>query len=141
MDDSTLWWLLAGGAVALELITGTFVLLMLGLGMVAGALAAHAGANVATQLSLAAAVGGGAAIACYWLKKKHATGMPAGADPNMNLDIGETVQVARWHFDGTAQVKYRGAHWTAVQRPGNLPEAGPHRVAEIVGNRLLLEKI
>ncbi|MFZ2989079.1 NfeD family protein, partial [Ideonella sp.] len=29
MADSTIWWLLAGGAVALELVTGTFYLLML----------------------------------------------------------------------------------------------------------------
>ena len=47
MADSTLWWLLAGAAVAVELLTGTFYLLMLGIGVAAGALAAHAGAGIA----------------------------------------------------------------------------------------------
>ena len=32
MADSTLWWLLAGSAIALELFTGTFYLLMLAVG-------------------------------------------------------------------------------------------------------------
>ena len=43
MADSTLWWLAAGGLIAVELITGTFYLLMISLGLVAAALAAHAG--------------------------------------------------------------------------------------------------
>ena len=43
MEDSTLWWLAAGAAVIVELLTGTFYLLMLTLGLAAGALAAHAG--------------------------------------------------------------------------------------------------
>ena len=50
MSDSTLWWLLAGAAVALELFTGTFYLLMLAVGMAAAALAAHAGAGTPASL-------------------------------------------------------------------------------------------
>ena len=45
MADSTVWWLLAGAAVAVELMTGTFYLLMLAIGLAAAALAAHAGAG------------------------------------------------------------------------------------------------
>ena len=41
MAESTLWWLLAGGIVAAELLTGTFYLLMLALGVAAAAIAAH----------------------------------------------------------------------------------------------------
>ena len=45
MSDSTLWWLLAGSTVALELFTGTFYLLMLAVGMgmvvLVSALAGH----------------------------------------------------------------------------------------------------
>ena len=33
MAESTIWWLLAGAAVALELVTGTFYLLMLAVGL------------------------------------------------------------------------------------------------------------
>jgi len=28
-----------------------------------------------------------------------------------------------------------------ISRPGNLPSAGMHRVAEVVGNRLLVDKL
>ena len=34
MANSTLWWLLAGAAVALELLSGTVYLLLMGLGIV-----------------------------------------------------------------------------------------------------------
>ena len=62
MNDTTMWWVLAGTLVALELATGTFYLLMLGLGAVAGALAAMAGYNNSTQLVAAALVGGAGAL-------------------------------------------------------------------------------
>ena len=38
MAESTVWWLLAGVAVAAELVTGTFYLLMIALGLASGAL-------------------------------------------------------------------------------------------------------
>ena len=43
--------------------------------------------------------------------------------------------------DGTASVKYRGAQWTVIQRAGNPPIPGAYRVAELVGSRLLVEKV
>ncbi len=140
MSEPTLWWLLTGALVAIELLTGTFYLLMLAVGAVAAALAAHAGANLTTQLVLAAAVGGGA-VAVWHLKRTHRSGEPpAQANPNVNLDIGETVQISEWNPDGTASVQYRGAHWTAIHRTGVIPVPGAHRVAEMVGNRLLVDK-
>ena len=63
MSDSTLWWLLAGSTVALELFTGTFYLLMLAVGMAAGALAAHAGLGLVGQLIVAAITGCRASLA------------------------------------------------------------------------------
>ena len=140
MSEPTLWWLVTGCLVALELLTGTFYLLMLALGAVAAALTAQAGAGLATQLAVAALVGGGAVIAWHWKRMRRNNEPPAQANPNVNLDIGETVQVAAWDPDGTASVHYRGAHWTAIHRAGVVPAPGPHRVAEMVGNRLLLDR-
>jgi hypothetical protein len=65
---------------------------------------------------------------------------PAQSNANVNLDIGETVHIEAWNADGTADVHYRGARWTAIHRAGVLPSPGPHRVAELVGNRLLVDK-
>lgn len=141
MAESTIWWLLAGGAVVLELVTGTFYLLMLALGFAAAALAAHFGATAIVQTVLASVVGGGAVIAWYRIRSKHPKTLPAGANPDVNLDIGETVTVDSWNPDGTAQIHYRGAKWTVVHRPGAVPVSGPHRVAEVIGNRLLLDKL
>ncbi len=140
MAETTVWWLLTGGAIAIELLTGTFYLLMLAIGMAAAALSAHAGASGVVQLVVASIVGGGAVVAWH-LKKMRSPSEPlAQANPNVNMDVGETVMVTAWKPDGTADVNYRGAHWTAIHRPGVSPSAGLHRVAELVGNRLLVDK-
>ena len=140
MALSTVWWLLAGGAVAVELITGTFYLLMLSLGLAAAALAAHLEASLTVQMLAAALVGGGAVVAWYLRSRGHPSEPPAESNANVIMDIGETVQIAAWKPDGTADVQYRGAHWTAIHRAGISPSPGPHRVAELVGNRLLVDK-
>lgn len=141
METPTLWWLMTGVAVLAELLTGTFYLLMLALGLAAGALAAHAGLGTLAQTLSAAAVGMGAVLACYLLRKKPAGAPSARADRSVNLDVGETVTVAQWNPDGTATVRYRGTLWTAIHRPGVSPRPGAHRVVELVGNRLLVEPI
>lgn len=141
MADSTLWWLLVGSAVALELFTGTFYLLMLAIGLVGGALAAHAGAGLASQLTVAAVAGSAAVVACYLVKKRRAGDPSVRSMRSVNLDIGEILQIDEWNADGTASVRYRGAQWTVIQRPGNAPTPGSYRVAELVGNRLLVEKV
>ncbi|PQA75988.1 NfeD family protein [Rhodoferax sp. TS-BS-61-7] len=140
MSEPTLWWLVTGAIVVAELLTGTFYLLMLGLGAVAAALAAHLGASLTVQLVLASLVGGGAVVAWHLKRAAGRTEPPAQANPNVNLDIGETVQVSTWNADGTASVHYRGAQWTAMHRAGINPSPGAHRVAEMVGNRLLVDK-
>lgn len=141
MSDSTLWWLLTGAVVALELFSGTFYLLMLAVGMAAGALAAHAGAGTALQLIVAAAVGSAGVVAWYLAKKRKPSDPSARSLRSVNLDVGEVIQIDAWLPDGTASVRYRGAQWTAIQRPGNPATPGSYRVAELVGSRLLVEKV
>jgi membrane protein implicated in regulation of membrane protease activity len=140
MADSTLWWLLAGAAVAIELLTGTFYLLMLAFGMAAGALAAQAGASTPMQLFVAAVVGGGAVAAWHVVRRKHFS-TRRGANTNLNLDAGEAVQVEAWSPDNTSTVRYRGTVWTAVPVGGTPKGTGLHRVREVHGSRLVVEKV
>ncbi len=60
MTSWMLWLALAGALTILELFSGTFYLLMIALGMLAGALVAFAGAAETVQLLTAAAVGAAA---------------------------------------------------------------------------------
>jgi membrane protein implicated in regulation of membrane protease activity len=141
MADSTFWWSAAGIAVAVELATGTFYLLMLAIGLAAGALAAHAGAEMPVQMFVAAVVAGGAVAALRLQRRGSPKPKAARANPDVNPDIGETVQVEAWQPDGTAFVRYRGANWTVIAAPGAHHESGAHRVREVVGNKLVVEKI
>nr|WP_233167753.1 NfeD family protein [Xylophilus sp. ASV27] len=133
---------MAGAAVIAELLTGTVYLLLIGLGFCFAALAAHLGLSLPLQMVVAAVVGAGAVLIWRAIKRRQPTGPRPGANPNVNLDVGETVQIAQWEPDGTAFVHYRGARWTAMPRPGSAPGGtGAHRIVEVVGNRLVIEKI
>lgn len=138
LDNSTLWWLLAAALVALELISGSFYLLMLALGAAAGALAAHAGVGLSAQL-VSASVLGLLAVALWHGWRRRRAEPTARAQRSVNLDIGETIVVEAWH-QGMAEVKYRGAQWQAISRDP-LPTPGLHRVVELQGNRLILEPV
>ncbi|MEZ5644302.1 MAG: NfeD family protein [Burkholderiaceae bacterium] len=140
MADSTIWWLMSGAAVVLELLTGTFYLLMLAVGLAAGAVAAHVGMGLTGQLVLAAVVGSLTTAALYLRRRRHPADPSVRSMRSVNLDVGETVQIDNWQSDGTAIVRYRGAQWQAVTRSGQPEGAGRYRVAELVGNRLVVEK-
>jgi membrane protein implicated in regulation of membrane protease activity len=140
MEDSTIWWLLTGAAVALELLTGTFFLLMLAIGFGAGAVAAHLGLDLAAQFVAGAVVGGGAVVGWHKWRKVNRPALPASANQDMNLDIGQTVRVEHWEPNGTAHVKYRGADWSvslSAPSPGAAP--GPYRIVAVEGSRLIVE--
>ena len=137
----TLWWIAAGAAVAVELATGTFYLLMVALGLAAGAVAAHLGLAVAAQVVVAALVGGGATAVWHWRRFRQPQSAPSRENRDVNLDIGEHVNVRAWVDDGTARVNYRGSAWTARAAPGATPRSGEHRIVAVEGNWLVLEPL
>ena len=143
MDFSapTLWWVLAGVLVVAELLSGTFYLLMIALGAAAGALAAHAGVSTTAQIASAAVVAAGATAAWHFKRASQPRSAPASSNADVNLDIGQTVQVSAWSEDGTAQVSYRGATWQVRHAGAAAPEAGLHRIVAVHGNRLDLERV
>ncbi len=140
MAESTMWWVLAGVVIAVELVTGTFYLLMVSIGLMAAALSAHLGASTAAQYVVAALIGGGSVVAWRAYKQQQPSGLPASANHDVNMDIGETVHVEAWNPDGTSTVKYRGAQWNVSIAPGDTPTPGLHTVIEVIGSRLVVKK-
>lgn len=141
LDNSTLWWIAAGALVGIELLTGSFYLLMLALGMAASAIAAHLGLGSTAQWVVAALVGGGAAIVWHLKRPQASPTRHAGNNRDVNLDIGETVQVDRWETHRSTTVKYRGSAWSAIAaETGTAPSPGTHRIVEVRGSQLVIEK-
>ena len=141
MDESSIWWVLTGLAVAVELMTGTFYLLMFAVGLAAAAVAAHLGMNVTAQLVIAALIGGGAVVAWHFLRGKKMVGKKADFNSDVNMDIGQTVTVEAWQPDGTASIKYRGSSWTAQLQAGSATGAGSYTVEQVIGSRLIVKKL
>jgi len=135
---STFWWVAAGVAVAIELATGTFYLLMMAVGLAAAAVAAHLGASGSAQLVAAAVVGSGATATWHFKRARHPQSVVASENRDVNIDIGERVQVQDWSPQGDAKVNYRGSSWSARLRPGATALPGPHTVVAVEGNWLVL---
>ena len=110
-----LWliWIVAGFVlVTAELVTGTFYLLVVGLGAFAGALVAWLGGNTLVQAvsgSVVAIVG--ALAVHHW----HAAHRNADEGQANFLDRGQPVVLESWVDENgrIARVKYRGAWWDA----------------------------
>jgi len=144
MSDYTLWWLASGLAVIAELLTGTFYLLMLAVGLAAGAVAAHLGAGLTVQI-VVAAMAGGAGLALLYLQRQRRPAPPTiSANPDVNLDIGQHVDVDHWDAEGSTRVLYRGASWQARLKdfdPSLAPLAtGRYVIRAIEGSDLILSR-
>jgi membrane protein implicated in regulation of membrane protease activity len=138
LSSATWWWVAAGIAVAAELATGTFYLLMLALGLAAGAVTAHLGFGATAQIVVGALAAATATGLWHLKRARHPHSAPVAENRDVNLDIGERVQVDAWGSDGTARVQYRGTQWTARLQPGAAAASGTHRVAAVEGNWLVL---
>lgn len=133
---STWWWVLAGLMVLAELLSGTFYLLMMALGASAAALAAHAGVGLTAQVVAAALVGGGATAAWHLRRARQPRSAPADRNADVNLDIGQTVDVNHWDGEGRARVPYRGASWAVRHTGDGQPTLGEHVIVAVHGNEL-----
>ena len=138
LSASSFWWVAAGVMVAAELVTGTFYLLMIALGLAGAAIAAHLGLAATAQAVIGALVGGGATALWHWHRASQPRSAPARENRDVNLDIGEPVHVDHWEADRTARVSYRGSQWTARLQDGADVASGEHVVVAVEGNWLVL---
>ena len=122
MQDYLIWTILGFVLVIVELMTGTFYLLVLGVGALFAALAAWLGAPFLIQVAVAGVI---ASVGTWLVQKWHATQRKDG-DQSNTLDVGQMVTVTNWinRAEGMLRVKYRGTDWDARIKPGDLVAAG-----------------
>jgi membrane protein implicated in regulation of membrane protease activity len=129
-----MWWIAAAALVAAELLTGTFYLLVVGVALAFGGVAAWFDVSVPLQWLIAAALGViGTVLLQRW--KRNLT-LRTPAQPG--LDIGQMVQVQSWGPDGTARVAYRGSTWDAELATTGVPQAKTMYIAAMRGSVLIL---
>lgn len=138
MADWMIWFSLAGILVISEMFSGTFYLLMIGIGLAAGGLAAWAGADGGMQLAVAALIGIVATTALRRSRWGQFAKIDAARDPNVNLDIGQTLVIDAWDDTGSARVMYRGALWDVELDQGAEAQPGMFVIREVRGNRLVV---
>ena len=105
-------WVLAGLLlVVVELMTGTFYLLILGIAAMIGALIAYLDQPFWMQALIAAI----AAIAGGALVNRYHRAANASSPKDISNDIGEKVTIESWVSEAQrlARVRYRGTIWDA----------------------------
>jgi membrane protein implicated in regulation of membrane protease activity len=131
------WWIGAGVLVVLELISGTFYLLMIALGCVAAAIAQLAGVTADLQFAIAAVVALAAVLLLRRSRFGRRTRKEASKNPDVNLDIGQTLSVPAWH-ERRARANYRGAAWDVELAAGEPEDAQLYEIAEMRGSCLVV---
>jgi len=127
------WFVLALVLLGLEMMTGTFYLLVVSVAMTVGGLAALLGLGIPWQLTLCAvAVIAGTFILRRWKKPRGGAGLDSG------LDVGQPVRVLTWNENGSARVVYRGAEWNAEPESADMPRDGALYIKAVRGSSLVL---
>lgn len=130
-------WLVAGFAlVIVELMTGTFYLLIFGVATLLAAAVAWAGASFQTQAIVAAI----AAIVGSFVVRQRRLSLQGTGD-NTPMDVGQAVVFETWVDEASrvARVRYRGAPWEAEVTAGATPAAGNMlTISDVRGNRLVV---
>ncbi|AGW90631.1 MULTISPECIES: NfeD family protein [Cupriavidus] len=133
-----IWFVAAVVLVIVEMNTGTFYLLMVAVGLAAGGVGALLGLSPAAQTLVAALV---AAVLIVGLRRTRFGKLRRGnaaVDPNVNLDIGQELDVPAWDANGRARVPYRGADWTVELAPDCTAAPGRYRIVAVRGSTLVV---
>jgi membrane protein implicated in regulation of membrane protease activity len=136
--DISLAWLIAGFAlIIVELVTGTFYLLVLGIAALVGAGVGYASGAFVWQAISAAMV---AVAGLAWVYRYKQTLMPKRMQ---GLDFGQPAAFETWvnRDTGQARVKYRDALWDAQVAGDAAGESGEILyINSVDGNTLKVSK-
>jgi membrane protein implicated in regulation of membrane protease activity len=139
MTPTTIWIALAAFLAVMEMMTGTFYLLVAAFGFAAAALVAAFYGSMAVQIVAAAVVSliGWAIVYKFTQSYAHAD---ARSNPDVNPDIGATVRISAINTDGSLTVHYRGTNWLAVVEHGAPDQEKDYKVIRVEGSKLILEQ-
>jgi membrane protein implicated in regulation of membrane protease activity len=128
-----MWWIAAAALIAAELLTGTFYLLVIGLAVACGGIAAWFASGIAVQWLTAGVLGvAGTALLNRWKRQQ------GGGAKQPGLDVGQMVRVETWGPNGTARVNYRGSTWDAELAGPDTPQAETMYIEAMRGSVLIL---
>lgn len=133
METYVYWILLALLLVGLEIVTGTFYLLVIGIALAVGGAAAALGLALVWQFVFSAVTGVAGTIMLRRWKSSQAS-----KTPEVGLDIGLPVKIIKWNDDGSARVHYRGAEWDAELESADTPREGTLYIKAVHGSGLVL---
>jgi len=133
METYVYWILLALVLVGLEIVTGTFYLLVIGIALAVGGAAAALGLALVWQFVFSAVTG---VVGTVMLRRWKSS--QASKSPEVGLDIGLPVKVIKWNDDGSARVHYRGAEWDAELESNDTPREGTLYIKSVHGSGLVL---
>jgi len=133
MQEDLIWAILGLALVVVELMSGTFYLLVLGIAAFGAALAAWLGQPFGVQAVVASVI---AALGCYGV---HVYRTNNSTRQMPQVDAGQPASFENWVDPGArlARVRYRGASWDALVEGEAAVEAGaPLYVVSTHGNTL-----
>lgn len=136
-----LWGILAAVLIGCELVTGTFYLLMISLGALVGLLCAWLNLSITVQLLFAAFTCIATTAGLYYKRYKNPKTPVYSRNKDALIDIGENVEVVFWRPNGTTQVRYRGAEWSAVWVGNSEPKTGSCIIKGMRGNQLEVDSM
>lgn len=132
MEMYLLWAVTGITLIIIEMLTGTFYLLVLGIAALAAAAAAYLGQSFWVQAVTLAAV---AVVGVILIKRFRGAVQPASGQ---GLDIGQAVVLDAWisEADGLARVQYRNAQWEAQVTGERVPGGKVFYIHAVDGNTL-----
>jgi membrane protein implicated in regulation of membrane protease activity len=133
VESYLVMFIVAIALLAAEMLTGTFYLLVIAIGVACGGVAGWLGAGLEIQLVVAAVLGSaGTLILRRWRAQS------ARRKPEPPLDVGEKVQVESWNENGSARVKHRGTQWDAELEDAKTVRSATLYIKAMRGSTLIL---
>ena len=137
MDPIIAWMVIGFGLTIVELLSGTFYLLMLGVAAFGAAAVAYLGHGFEAQIIVAAII---AAAGCYGVHVYRARNAKEQMIP---VDAGQPANFESWVDEGggLARVRYRGAAWDAqIDGIGALEDGALLYVTGLEGHTLKVSR-